>query len=77
MVICFPGLDEPKLESLTGESPGQSEAGGCKSSDEHAETPQTLHRSDGAITETGTRPLVAPEASPCPELQLMSVLPVF
>ncbi|XP_008279807.1 sentrin-specific protease 7 isoform X2 [Stegastes partitus] len=59
VVICFPGMDEPKLEdwagsdsqkgkshSGTSESLHQEESQGCKSLNESAETPPTLSRSD-------------------------------
>ncbi|KAM6934145.1 uncharacterized protein FYW49_000436 [Xenentodon cancila] len=52
VVICFPGLDEPKLESRTAGSEAPNETKGCKSSDDHAETSQTLNRSDSTNTET-------------------------
>uniref|UniRef100_A0A3Q1G4V6 Si:dkey-100n23.3 n=1 Tax=Acanthochromis polyacanthus TaxID=80966 RepID=A0A3Q1G4V6_9TELE len=66
VVICFPGLEEPKIEawmdsesqkgkshSGTSESQRQDEAQGSKSTSENAETPPTLNRSDAVEPETG------------------------
>ncbi|XP_042282801.1 sentrin-specific protease 7 isoform X2 [Thunnus maccoyii] len=64
VVICFPGLDEPKVEPWTGkdsmgnghngtdELQDQEEAQGSKSSDDNTETPPTSNHSDSLDTET-------------------------
>lgn len=59
VVICFPGLEEPKIEawtgllSWTGEVQDQDEAHGSKSPNVIAETRLTLNHSDSVDTETG------------------------
>jgi len=53
VVICFPGLDEPKCEDWSGESPSEDEAQGCKISNGDEETPPTLNPSDSGDTEAG------------------------
>uniref|UniRef100_A0A3Q1EPU8 Si:dkey-100n23.3 n=1 Tax=Acanthochromis polyacanthus TaxID=80966 RepID=A0A3Q1EPU8_9TELE len=73
VVICFPGLEEPKIEawmdsesqkgkshSGTSESQRQDEAQGSKSTSENAETPPTLNRSDAVEPETGKSDSVMP-----------------
>ncbi|XP_069010300.1 uncharacterized protein [Embiotoca jacksoni] len=86
VVICFPGLDEPKMEDWTspnvqkgknpggaGETRGQDVPQRCKSSNDNAETPPTLQRSDNVDTETGNakeEPTKEPPPGPvnCTEL---------
>lgn len=66
VVLCFPGLDEPKFEAWNGLSPemgrnhsvtsellAQEHAQGSRSPNDDAETPPTLNQSDDADTETG------------------------
>ena len=73
VVICFPGLDEPKFEAWNGPSPemgrnqsvtselqAQEHAQGSTSPNDDAETPPTLNQSDGADTETGMFDYVPP-----------------
>ncbi|XP_023286451.1 uncharacterized protein LOC111673043 isoform X1 [Seriola lalandi dorsalis] len=65
VVICFPGLNEPKLEAWTGldpkaekshggtdESQDQDDSQGSKSPNDNTETPPTLNHSDNVNTET-------------------------
>uniref|UniRef100_A0A3Q1B4D6 Ubiquitin-like protease family profile domain-containing protein n=1 Tax=Amphiprion ocellaris TaxID=80972 RepID=A0A3Q1B4D6_AMPOC len=69
VVICFPGMEEPKVEAWIDsesqkgksvESQRQDEAQGSKSISENAEMPPTLNRSDAVEPETGTSDSVIP-----------------
>uniref|UniRef100_A0A3P8S3Z6 Si:dkey-100n23.3 n=1 Tax=Amphiprion percula TaxID=161767 RepID=A0A3P8S3Z6_AMPPE len=62
VVICFPGMEEPKVEAWIDsesqkgksvESQRQDEAQGSKSISENAEMPPTLNRRDAVEPETG------------------------
>lgn len=57
VVICFPGLDEPKCEAWSGpngELLDQEVAQGSKSPDDNTETPPTLNHCNGTDAETET-----------------------
>ncbi|XP_068561160.1 sentrin-specific protease 7 isoform X2 [Cebidichthys violaceus] len=59
VVICFPGLDEPKAETWSGpngELLEQEVAQGSESPKDNTETPPTLNHSDGLDTETEKPP---------------------
>ncbi|XP_072252759.1 sentrin-specific protease 7 isoform X2 [Leuresthes tenuis] len=67
VVICFPGLDEPKCEDWRGESPSEDEAQGCKISNGDDETPPTLNPSDSGDTEAEKTPEeTTTDPPPCP-----------
>lgn len=65
VVICFPGLEEPKTETWSGPDSEKSQRGtgdlqeeeaaqGSKSPSDITETPPTLNRLDSVDTEKGT-----------------------
>ncbi|KAM4558557.1 uncharacterized protein PAE49_013311 isoform 2-T2 [Odontesthes bonariensis] len=67
VVICFPGLDEPKCDAWIGESPSEDEAQGCKISNGDDETPPTSKPRDSGETETEKPPEESTkDPPPCP-----------
>lgn len=75
VVICFPGLEEPKFEAWTGpaskaakshsgtdESQDQEEAQGSKSPNNNTETPPTINHNDKVDAETGLFGFYAPRS---------------
>ncbi|KAF6718571.1 Sentrin-specific protease 7 [Oryzias melastigma] len=60
VVICFPGLDEPKVEPWTAGSHGEEKAGRCKRSEADAE----MNRSKSVETEADNTPKEPSKNSP-------------